>query len=99
MEGSTQMSRVEVIKKVYINEETAERIPYERLAITGSIDGVENTLEIKLAKAELQLAKILLNSSEELQITQGDKREGQKIKVNRKNSSVLEDIEESDLLG
>lgn len=42
---------------------------YERLAIIGFVSGEIQTLELKLSKAEMLLAKILLSSNEEAPTT------------------------------
>lgn len=52
------MSAVNVVTKR--SEIDGKPIMWTVLAITGKIDGIENTLEIKLAKTEAMLAKILL---------------------------------------
>lgn len=59
------MARIEVVPKVYNNPDTGEKVDYERLVITGSMDGISHSLELKLEKSELLLAKILLASKEE----------------------------------
>jgi len=63
------MAHVEIIKKTFNNEATGQIVEYERLAIIGSIGGVTQTLEIKLEKTELMLAKMLLNSTEKIEIS------------------------------
>jgi len=60
------MAHVQIIKKTFNNEATGQAVDYERLAITGIIGGSVQTLEIKLEKTELMLAKMLLDSKEKL---------------------------------
>lgn len=64
MERSTLMTNVAIITKNFIDEKTGNPVNYERLQITGWLDGVQHTLELKLEKSELLLAKILLSSQE-----------------------------------
>jgi len=52
------MSSVTVVVKT--GNIDGKAITWTVLAIKGTIDGVENTLEIKLQKTEAMLAKILL---------------------------------------
>lgn len=59
------MAEVFVAKKSYTNEKTGEILPYERLCIGGYVEGVYQTLELKLEKTELLLVKIILASKGE----------------------------------
>ena len=59
-------------------------ISWNVLQIGGTIDGITNTLELKLSKTEAMLARLLLNSNESLQTVNGNK--GENIIVSRKTS-------------
>lgn len=60
--------KVAIVKHEFTDEKTGEIRPYERLALLGSVGGETHSLELKLTKAELLIAKILLSSNEELTI-------------------------------
>jgi hypothetical protein len=67
------MALVQIAKRTFNDEKTGKNVEYERLCIIGYLDGVTHTLEVKLEKSELMLAKILLNSKgEKAQVTLGD---------------------------
>lgn len=55
------MKNVQVIQKS--GEIDGKPINWQVLAITGTIDGMPNTLELKLNKTEAMLAKILLGQT------------------------------------
>jgi len=63
------MSHVAIIKNTFNDAKTGLPVTYERLAITGYVGGEIQTLEIKLEKSELMLAKILLSSNEQAPTT------------------------------
>lgn len=65
-------------------------IKWQVLSISGSIDGIENTLELKLNKTEAMLAKLLLNSDEQLKTGFGEDN-GEKIIVSRKTKADKSD--------
>lgn len=52
------------IKKYNFTREDGELIPYSRLVLAGSVNGEILSLEIKLDKTELMLAKLILEQSE-----------------------------------
>lgn len=58
------MANVSVAQKSFIND-SGEPVNYKVIAITGTIDGITHTLELKANKSELLLAEILLNSTGE----------------------------------
>jgi len=92
------MAKVYILKQIYDNPTTGEQIPYERLAISGSLNGETMTLELKLEKSQLQLAKALLNSDEKLDVSLRNGDNGTKIDVKRKKNeeakeSILDDVE------
>lgn len=47
------------------NDDNGVPVNYERLSISGYVGGEVHTLELKLEKSELLLAKMLLTSNEE----------------------------------
>lgn len=59
------MAKVAVIKKQFTDDGTGVITPYERLSIAGYVNGEYQSLELKLSKAEMLLAKIILSSKEE----------------------------------
>lgn len=86
------MSSVKIVEKVYTPEDGSKPFTYERLAIIGSIDGVEHTLELKLEKSEMLLAKILLASNEDLSVGYGAKGVDIEVKRKSKNDKDIEDL-------
>lgn len=58
-------STVEVQKKQFNDPETGRTIDYKRLVITGVIDGLVQTLEIKVTPLEATFAEMLLNADGE----------------------------------
>jgi len=58
------MAVVKIIEHQFQNE-AGQPVKYERLAIIGYVSGEVHTLELKLEKSEILLAKMLLNSEEE----------------------------------
>lgn len=62
--------KLAIVQKSFTDDQTGEITPYKRLALSGSIGGEIMTLEIKLTKAELMLANIIMNNSEDLKTVQ-----------------------------
>jgi hypothetical protein len=56
------MSNVQVLDKTFIKD-NGEAVKYKVVAITGYLDGLAHTLELKASKTELMLAEILLAST------------------------------------
>lgn len=61
------MALVQVIKKS--GDIDGKPINWQVLAISGTIDGITQTLELKVNKTEAMLANLLLNSKESLKVT------------------------------
>ena len=59
------MAVVKIVQHEFTDRETNKITPYERLAIIGYVGGEIHTLELRLEKSELLLAKMLLTSKEE----------------------------------
>lgn len=83
----------------FLNDK-GEQVNYERLCISGYIGGEIHTLEIKLEKSELLLAKMLLSSSEEKPKENVRKANSEEIaehssKVKR-NKTILEDDDDDE---
>lgn len=66
------MAKIGIIKHEFTDQETGKITPYERLALSGVVGGEITTLELKLGKSELQLAKIILSSKEEQEVVSRD---------------------------
>jgi len=62
------MAHVQVLQKTF-NDKEGKAVNYRVLAITGSVNGEPFTLELKGNKTELTMAKMLLDSTEELEVT------------------------------
>jgi len=62
------MTAVQVVKKSFTNDE-GRTIPYQVLAIIGTVQGSTHTLEVKLNKTEAMLAEMLLTSKEKIETT------------------------------
>lgn len=86
------MARVNVLEKT--GEIDGKPIKWNVLQVTGSLDGLAHTLELKLSKTEAMLAKILLTSDENLEVTTPSYSNGtvgtKKIEV--KDDSVLSEL-------
>lgn len=61
------MSHVQVLEKTF-NKDDGTPVKYRVLAIAGSVNGTEFTLEIKASKTELDMASMLLSSTEKLSV-------------------------------
>jgi len=53
------MAVVKIVRHEFTDRETNKVTPYERLAIIGYVGGEVHTLELRLEKSELLLAKML----------------------------------------
>lgn len=58
--------RVAITTLTFNDETTGNVVPYERLVISNVLGGEVQSLQLKLSKSELLLAKLLLNSTEQL---------------------------------
>ena len=76
--GAKTMAHVSISKNTF-NDKDGKPVTYERLAIVGYISGEIQTLEIKLEKPELMLAKILLNSEDEAPVIEARKANEEEI--------------------
>lgn len=95
------MAVVKIVDKEYNDDETGRSVPYKRLAITGVLGGEIQTLEVKLGKTELQLAELLLKSTEEEPTSHARKASEQELdaffkKNDRSGSSDKINLEEDD---
>lgn len=85
------MATVRIISKQFTDDKTGEITPYKRLAIIGSLNGEVLTLEVKLSKAELQLAQALLASEESLEVSSRKATAQEEEAFQEKNGSFLDD--------
>jgi len=58
------MAKVAIVQMEPFLNDKGEEVNYQRLCISGYVGGELHTLEIKLEKSELLLAKMLLSSTE-----------------------------------
>lgn len=91
------------IGKFNFEDSNGKQVDYERLCISGYVSGEIFTLELKLEKSDLLLAKMLLKSDEKTPVvisrkaTDDEKNDGIRIPVKNRSTDTI-DLDDDDEL-
>ena len=89
-----KMAHVNVLLRK--GEIDGKAIEWQVLQVTGTLDGLSHTLELKLSKTEAMLARILLASSENLTVD-AVPYNGENVPVGSKKITVIDESETDEL--